>query len=525
MVRVHNRRAAAVAAVGLLAGSLGACATADGTSHSGGAASKDVILKVATTGRITLPDPAGPDDADDADARTLQANLFQTLLTMVPGKPTPVPDAADCQYDSPTTYTCSLKSAMTFANGHKLTSSDVKFSFERMVRIKAPGGPAPMFGSLTSVSAPDDLTVVFNLKRPDARLPYLLTTPAGSIVDEEVYPAGKLLTGQGIGSGPYKLTSFKVGQRAVLAKFAGYRGVRPAQNDGVEVSVLGSSAELRRAVTTGKADVAVRGFAPADLEELRTDDKVQVVETDAAEIRGFAFQLKSATVRKPAVRRAVAQLVDRAAIAKRVYADQVTPLSSLVPAGVGGHIDAFRLEYRDPSKAAAMAILREGAVTTPVTLTVGWTPSQYGSAAKAEVQELKRQLEASGLFKVNLRSVEWPRYQQLAKAGAFDLYHVGLIPGFPDADAYLAPFVKEGGLYQNGYKSQTAGRLLDGEVSSQNQLDREDILMELQSVVAHDAPVIPTWQGRLTVVAGKDLRNVADTLNPLYAVYYSRLQK
>jgi peptide/nickel transport system substrate-binding protein len=188
-------------------------------------------------------------------------------------------------------------------------------------------------------------------------------------------------------------------------------------------------------------------------------------------------------------------------------------------------VDAFKTEYKEPSKAAATAILREGGITGPVTLTVGWTPTHYGSGAKAEVLELKRQLEASGLFRVNLRSVEWPRYQQLARAGAFDLYHSGWIPDYPDGDDYLAPFVRDGAIYQNGYKSQTANRLMDQEIAEQNQLDREALLENLQGVLANDVPVLPTWQGRSTVVAGKDVQNVAATLNPLSFVYFSPLQK
>ena len=108
-------------------------------------------------------------------------------------------------------------------------------------------------------------------------------------------------------------------------------------------------------------------------------------------------------------------------------------------------MDAFRTQYREPNKAAAAAILREGGIVAPVTLTLGWTSFQYGAGAKAEVLELKRQLEASGLFKVVLRSAEWPKYQQLARAGAYDLYQAGLIPDYLDSGDYLQPFVRDGG--------------------------------------------------------------------------------
>src|SRR4051812_14319616 len=149
MVRLHGHRVIAIAAAGVLAGALVGCAKADGKAHGGGSpAANRMILKVGTTDSVTSLDPAGP---YDPGSRTLQANLYQTLLTVLPGKPTPVPDAADCQFDTPTTYTCSLKSGLTFTNGHQLTSSDVKYSFDRMLRIKTPTGPAAMFSTLGSV--------------------------------------------------------------------------------------------------------------------------------------------------------------------------------------------------------------------------------------------------------------------------------------------------------------------------------------------------------------------------------------
>lgn len=526
MVRLHGRRVVAITlgTVGMLAGTLaGGCANADNNGHGGGSPAADrMILKVGTTDSVSSLDPAGP---YDQGSRMLQANLYQTLLTVLPGKLTPVPDAADCQFDTPTTYTCSLKSGLTFTNGHQLTSSDVKYSFDRMLRIKAPAGPAAMFSTLASVTTPDNLTVVFNLKRPDARLPYLLTTTAASVVDEQVYPAAKLLTGKAVGSGPYKLTSYQAGKRAMLAKFIGYHGVRAAQNDGVEVSFQTNSAALRQAVSTGKVDVVASGLVPADLDKLRAAGKVQVIEADGAETRSLAFNFRSPTARKLAVRRAVAQLIDRPAIAKRVYAGEVKPLYSVIPAGFGSQTDAFSREYKEPNKAAAAAILREGSITGPVTLSLGWTPSHYGPGAKAEVAEVKRQLEASGLFRVNLRSADWPRYQQLAKAGSFDLFQVGWIPGFPDGDDFLTPIVKDGATYQNGYKSQTAIKLLDSEADSQNQSERDDAFGQLQSVLAHDVPVLPIWQSRTAVVAGKNVRNGQEILNTLAVACFSPLQK
>jgi peptide/nickel transport system substrate-binding protein len=523
MVIEWVRRVAAAVAVGTVGVSLAACGQPDDNApHPGDPTPKLMVLRLVTTDPIGSLDPAGP---YDVSSRTVQANLYQTLLTIMPGKPTPVPDAADCQFDSPTTYTCSLKEHLTFPNGHELTSSDVKFSFDRMLRLKTPGGAAALFGSVKSVSTPDDLTAVFNLKTPDARFPYLLTITAASIVDEESYPANKLLDTKAIGSGPYQLTAYKPGEQLTLAKFTGYHGPRGAQNDGVEIDQLKDSTALYQAITTGKADLAFHGFGPSLLDKLRKSDQVQVAESDYAEIRFFAFHMKSLVARQPAVRRAVAQLIDRPAIAKKAYADHVTPLYSVVPPGFGGQVDAFKTEYKQPGKAAAAAILKDAGITVPVPLTVGWTPTQYGAGAKAEVLELKRQLEASGLFRVTLRSAEWPQYQQLTRAGAYDLFQGSWIPEYPDADDYLAPFVATNGAFQNGYRSAAAAKLLQQEATEQNGLKRDDLVGQLQGVLAGDAPVIPSWQGRLTVVAGKDVENIPAAVDPLSFLHLSSLRK
>jgi peptide/nickel transport system substrate-binding protein len=517
------RRAGTAAVVGGLSVALAACGQPDDNApHPGDPTPKLKVLRLATTDAISSLDPAGP---YDVGSRTVQANLYQTLLTILPDKPTPVPDAADCQFDSPTTYTCSLKEHLSFPNGHDLTSSDVKFSFDRLLRLKTPGGAAPLFSSLKSVSTPDDLTAVFNLKSPDARFPYLLTTTAASVVDEQAYPANKLLTGKASGSGPYQLAAYDPGTELSLTKFAGYRGPRGAQNDGVTISFLKDSTALYQAVLNGKADLAFHGFGPSLLDKARKSGQVQVIETNYADIRFFSFQMKSLVARKSAVRQAVAQLIDRQAIAKKAYGDHVTPLYSVVPSGFGGQVDAFKAEYKQPSRTAAAAILKGANIAAPVPLTVGWTPSQYGAGAKAEVLELKRQLEASGLFRVTLRSAEWPQYQQLTKAGAYDLYQAGWIPEYPDADDYLAPFVATDGAYVNGYRSASATKLLQQERTEQNGLKRDDLIGQLQGVIAREAPVIPSWQGRLAVIAGKDVENVTAAVDPLSFLHLSAVRR
>jgi peptide/nickel transport system substrate-binding protein len=62
-------------------GAVGLVGCAQG-SGGGGGSGKDITIRVATTDSVTSLDPAG---AYDVGSRTVLANLYQTLLTIIPG--------------------------------------------------------------------------------------------------------------------------------------------------------------------------------------------------------------------------------------------------------------------------------------------------------------------------------------------------------------------------------------------------------------------------------------------------------
>ena len=84
---------------------------------------------------------------------------------------------------------CTLRDGLKFSNGNTLTSEDVKFSFERTLKIDDDAGPAvAALHASTRSRRPDDRTVVFKLKVPDATFPSKIASGAGSIVDHARVP-------------------------------------------------------------------------------------------------------------------------------------------------------------------------------------------------------------------------------------------------------------------------------------------------------------------------------------------------
>uniref|UniRef100_UPI0035BC5888 ABC transporter substrate-binding protein n=1 Tax=Agreia sp. TaxID=1872416 RepID=UPI0035BC5888 len=146
---------------------------------TGGSTSGSAIT-IGTTDKVTVLDPAG---SYDNGSFAVMNQVFPFLMNTPYGTPDVEPDIAEsAEFTAPTEYTVKLKPGLTFANGNDLTSSDVKFTFDRQVAINDENGPASLLYNLDSVAAPDDTTVVFTLKSADDQVfPQILSSPAGPI--------------------------------------------------------------------------------------------------------------------------------------------------------------------------------------------------------------------------------------------------------------------------------------------------------------------------------------------------------
>ena len=94
-------------------------------------------------------DPAG---SYDFGSWNMQYNIFQQLMTVPAGGRDPEPATPPSRATTTTRrrITCTLPEGATFSNGDELTSSDVKFSFERNIEIADPNGSSVLLGSISN---------------------------------------------------------------------------------------------------------------------------------------------------------------------------------------------------------------------------------------------------------------------------------------------------------------------------------------------------------------------------------------
>lgn len=550
MATSFTRRGTSAALAGAAAVTLalaGCASTDDGdgdsgatsTSTDGGGAAAQEIL-IGTTDKITTIDPAG---SYDNGSFAVMNQVYPFLLNTPYGSPDVEPDIAEsAEFISPTEYQVVLKEGLTFANGNELTASDVKFTFDRQVAINDVNGPASLLYNLDSVDAVDDLTVVFNLKNGnDQVFPQILSSPAGPIVDEDVFAADALTPDQEIVdgqafAGQYAISAYDFNNVVEYTAFDGYQGLLgPAETETIIVNYYADASNLKLEVQEGAIDVAHRSLSATDIEDLQGSGDVTVHEGPGGEIRYIVFNFNTqpygaATAEADpakalAVRQAVAALIDRAELSEQVYKGTYTPLYSYVPDGLTGATESLKDLYGDgaggPDAEQAAQFLADAGVSTPVALNLQYSDDHYGPSSGDEYALIKSQLEADGLFAVSLQTTEWVQYSKDRSSDVYPAYQLGWFPDYSDADNYLTPFFLIENFLANHYENQEVNDLILEQAVTTDPAERQAKIEEIQDKVAQDLSTVPYLQGAQVAVAGNDVEGV--TLDASFKFRYGTL--
>jgi peptide/nickel transport system substrate-binding protein len=522
-------KALALSAALLMAVSLAACGSSKKSNNKNGGGGGS--LTIGTTDKVTALDPAG---SYDNGSLLVEDNIYQFLMSVPAGKKAPEPDAAQsCSFTKPTEYTCKMKPGLKFSNGDPLTAKDVEFSVNRVVKIADPNGPASLLANMVSVAAPDDATVVFTLKNPnDQTWPFILGTSAGPIVDSKKFPADKLLDDAAVvGSGPYAIASYNKNQLVSFKANPNYGGANEPKTSTIVLKYYTASEHLKLDVQSGAIDIAWRSLTPTDVDSLKSASGVKVLTGAGGELRYMVFNFKTmpgkTDAQKLAIRQAMAYSVDRSALAEKVYKGTFQPAYSMIPDGVADATTPFKDKFGEtPDKAKAQSTLQAAGVTTPVNLNIEYTTDHYGPTSDQEYNEIKRQLEATGLFKVSLQSTEYTTYNKERVADTYPIYQLGWFPDYVDGDNYLSPFLVEDNFVHSHYcdkgatdrpcdKDQMSGPLTTEETKPA--AERTAAFKQIQETLANgQLPYLPLLSGKQVAAVRSNVTGVQETLDPTY---------
>ena len=540
----NGRRVVATAGMAATALVLAACGGSDGGGGGGSDSGSGGALTVGTTDKVTTLDPAG---SYDNGSFAVMNQVFPFLMNTPLGSPDVEPDIAEsAEFTAPTQYTVTLKPGLKWANGNDLTSSDVKFTFDRQLAIADENGPSSLLYNLDSVETPDDTTAVFNLKSEnDQVFPQILSSPAGPIVDEDVFSATELTPDDEIVDGnafhgQYVITRYDLNNLVSYQAYDDYQGLLGApKTETINVKYYADASNLKLDIQQGNIDVAFRSLSATDIEDLRGNDQVKVVDGPGGEIRYIVFNFNTqpfgATTPEAdpakalAVRQAVSHLLDREELAEQVYKGTYTPLYSFVPEGLTGAIEPLMEKYGDgsggPDADKAAQVLEAAGVPTPIPLSLQYSNDHYGPSSGDEYALIKDQLESSGLFTVDLQTTEWVQYSKDRTADVYPAYQLGWFPDYSDADNYLTPFFLTENFVGNHYANQQVNDLILQQAATPDPAERQALIEQIQELVADDLSTVPYLQGSQVAVTGADVEGAEDTLDPSFKFRYGALSK
>jgi peptide/nickel transport system substrate-binding protein len=161
-----------------------------------------------------------------------------------------------------------LRDGLRFHDNEPVLARDCVASINRWMKRDLTGRTLAM--RLDVLEAPDDRTVVFRLKKPFSRLPFVLGKSQPNVLP--IMPVRLAVTDPGqaitelVGSGPFRFVAneFSAGDLAVLARFEAYRprdepaigtsGGRLAKIDRIEWRTLPDASTAANALMTGEVD-------------------------------------------------------------------------------------------------------------------------------------------------------------------------------------------------------------------------------------------------------------------------------
>jgi peptide/nickel transport system substrate-binding protein len=213
------------------------------------------------------------------------------------------------------TYTFKLRPNVLFHDGSKMTSADVKASYERIVHPPAGVVSARKvdYAAIASIDTPDPRTVIFHLQWPEAAMlanfasPWNCIYSAAKLAQDPQFPKTHVL-----GTGPFVFGEHVKGQYWRGVRWEKYFQPGKPYLDGYRADFMTGAAVMARYKSGGIA-AEFRGITPVQRDELVEElgDRLEIRESPWLSELLVVFNTKRPPFDDVRVRRALSLAIDR----------------------------------------------------------------------------------------------------------------------------------------------------------------------------------------------------------------------
>ena len=280
----------------------------------------------------------------------INALLFNGL-TARDGNNQVVPGLAESwEYDETScTYTFHIRSGVQWHDGQPLTAGDVKFTIEAIMDPENGAENAPNYEDVEEITTPDQQTVVFQLAGPNAAFLEYMTMavlPRHLLEGEDMQTSGFFRAP--VGTGPYKLERWDVGQAIVLVKNEDYYLGCPSI-DQIIFKIVGDDNAQAVQLESGELDLAL--LDPRNAQSFAGRDGFTCYDMMTADYRGILFNFwNDYWIENRDLIPAVCCAIDRQAIIDSVLLGQGMAAYSPLQRNIYNNENVERYGY-DPARA------------------------------------------------------------------------------------------------------------------------------------------------------------------------------
>src|SRR3954447_10922604 len=430
--------------------------------------------------------------------------------------PAVVGDLAESWSVSPDrlTYSFKLHPNVLFHDGSKLSSADVKASYERIIH-PPPGVVSARqvdYAAISQIDTPDPHTVVFHLKWPEAAMLANFASPWNCI-----YSAAKLAVDPNfpktniLGTGPFVFVEHAKGKYWLGRRCEKYFRPGHPYLEGYKADFMAPGAVMK-AYESGGILAEFRGVSPMQRDELSEimNDRITVSESPWLSNLMVVFNTKRPPFNDARVRRALSLAIDRWGAADRLGSTTflkyvgglMRPGSAwAMPEGELAALPGFSRDI-DASRAEARRLLAEAGVSElHLSLLVRGIPMPHFAAADLLTESWRE----VGVTTTQQRLDIW-EWQKQVDRGDFDVALDFSGDFFDDPTMQLTKYVSRDLSPVNFASSQD--RFLDalfiGQAMTIDQRERARIVRAFERHALTEAYTVPLlWWNRIVVTSSK----------------------
>jgi dipeptide transport system substrate-binding protein len=343
------------------------------------------------------------------------------------------------------------QSSKGFTPSRDFNADDVMFMFERQWKENDPYfkvtssnhsyfGDMGMPGLLKSVDKVDEYTVKVTLNAPEAPFLANLAMQFAGVQSKE-YAIAMLKAGtpekidqDPIGTGPFQLVQYQKDAIIRFKAFPQYWAGKAKIDD--LIFAITPDASVRWAKLQ-KGECHVMPYPnPADLDTMRKDSNVTVLEQPGLNIGYLAYN----TTKKPfddvRVRKAINMAMDKKAIVSAVYLSTGVAATNPIPPGQWSYNKAIKDDAFNPAE--AKKLLAAAGYPNGFTTDLWAMPVQrpYNPNAKRIAELMQADLAKVGV-KAEIKSFEWGEYRKRLQNGEHQMGMMGWTGDNGDPDNFL----------------------------------------------------------------------------------------